>query len=74
MLKKLLSALCLWAILGSAITLPAYAATVPATIIQSFNLSVANSTPQTFNPSAGQTLLTAVTYDATKTATSNGYV
>ncbi|MCX6734806.1 MAG: S-layer homology domain-containing protein [Candidatus Peregrinibacteria bacterium] len=74
MLKKILSALCLWAILGSAFTLPAYAGTVPATIIQSFTLSVANSTPQTFNPSAGQTLATTLTYDNTKTATSNGYV
>lgn len=74
MLKKLLSALCLWAILGSTFTLPAYAGTVAATIIQSFTLSVANSTPQTFNPSAGQTLATTLTYDNTKTATSNGYV
>jgi flagellar hook assembly protein FlgD len=75
MLKKLMSAICLWAMLGSFVTLPAFAATVNEPgLIQSFNLTVSGSTPQTFNPSAGQTLQSALTYDATKTATSNGYV
>lgn len=73
MLKKLLSAICLWAILGSAITLPAFAATLPDTIITSVVLTVPTSTPQNFNPGAGQTLQTVVSYDNTKTATSNGY-
>ena len=74
MLKKLVSAVCLWALLASVVVVPAYAGTVIESMIQSIVLSVPTSTPSTFNPGAGQTLQTAVTYVSGLPANTNGYV
>lgn len=70
MFKKLVSAVCLWTILGSVMPLSAFAGNVQISgLIQSVTLTVASSTPQTFEPSAGQVLKTAVVFDTTNFAT-----
>jgi len=66
MFKKLVSAISLLAVIASFSALPVvFAAPLSADLIKSVTLTVAGSAPQTFEPSAGQILKTAITFDTT---------
>ncbi|MBI2634335.1 S-layer homology domain-containing protein [Candidatus Peregrinibacteria bacterium] len=69
MYKTLVSKIAILATIALMIPVNAFAADIPATLITSVILSVADSTPDRFEPSAGQSLATAVVFSTSASDT-----
>lgn len=78
MLKKTISAIAILAMTTLVFPLTVLAVTLTGNLITSVNLSVAGSSPTTFNPTASQVLTPSVTFNTTdfgtELASSTGYV